>query len=70
MTPKWIHKNDWILGEIPLGAPWVVQTVFVIKKLASSAPKVLPLIKKSTKNVTKELPDCETELQNASIFGT
>ena len=36
-------KSDGILGEIPIGAPLVVQTVFVMKKLApqrsQSAPK-------------------------------
>ena len=31
MTPKWIQKGATILGEIPLGAPLVAQTVFVIK---------------------------------------
>ena len=46
MTPKWIHKSERILGEMPLGAPLVVQTVFVIKKWAPSAPKVLPMTEK------------------------
>ena len=62
MTPKWVPKSDPLSGEMPLGAPLVVQTVFVIKKWAPSAPKVLP-IEKITKNDTKELPECEKELK-------
>ena len=46
MPPKWDQESDFILGEIPLGAPLVVQTVFVIKKWAPSAAKVLPMIEK------------------------
>ena len=46
MTPKWIQKSDRIMGEMPLGAPLVVQTVFAIKKWAPSAPKVLPMTEK------------------------
>ena len=46
MTPKWIQQTNFILGEMPLGAPLVVQTVFVIKEWAASAPKVLPMIEK------------------------
>ena len=42
MTPKWDPKSEYILGEMPIGAPLVVQTVFVMKKLAPSAPKVRP----------------------------
>jgi hypothetical protein len=42
MIQKWFQKNDFILGEIPLGAPLVVQTVFGMKKLPPSAPKVRP----------------------------
>ena len=45
LTQKWLHKNDRILGEMPIGAPLVVQTVFVMKKLAPSAPKVRPRMK-------------------------
>ena len=45
MTSKWIHKSERILGEMPIGAPLVVQTVFVMKKLAPSAPKVRPRTK-------------------------
>ena len=62
MPPKWNQKSDFIWGKIPLGAPLVVQTVFVIKKWAPSAPKELPMIEKCLKNDTKELPDCETNL--------
>ena len=42
MTPKWLQKSEAILGEMPIGALLVVQTVFVMKKLAPSAPKVRP----------------------------
>ena len=46
MTPKWLQKSEAILGEMPVGAPLVVQTVFVMKKLAPSAAKVLPRLEK------------------------
>ena len=46
MIPKWVSKSEGILGEMPLGAPLVAQTVFVIKKWAPCAPKVLPMIEK------------------------
>ena len=46
MTPKWDPKSGDISREIPLGAPLVVQTVFVIKKWAPSAAKVLPMLEK------------------------
>ena len=49
MTPKWVQKSDFILGEMPIGAPLVVQTVFVMKKLAPSAPKVRPRTKNERK---------------------
>ena len=39
MPPTWIHQSERILGEMPIGAPLVVQTVFVMKKLA---PPTLP----------------------------
>ena len=42
MTPKWLQKSDAILGEMPIGAPLVVQTFFVMKKWVPSAAKVLP----------------------------
>ena len=44
-TPKWLQKGEGILGEMLIGAPLVVQTVFVMKKLAPSAPKVRPRTK-------------------------
>ena len=53
----------------PLGAPMVTQTALGHQKWASSAPKVLPRIEKSTKNDTKEPPDYEKELQKSSLFG-
>ena len=49
MIPKWIKKSDGILGEMPIGAPLVVQTVFVMKKWAPSAPKVRPRTKNEPK---------------------
>ena len=45
ITPKWLQTNNFILGEMPLGAPLVVQTVFVMKKLAPTAPEVRPRTK-------------------------
>ena len=38
-TPKWDPKSEYILGEMPIGAPLVVQTVFVMKKMAPALPK-------------------------------
>ena len=55
-------KKEFILGEMPLGAPLVAQAAFVIKNWAPSVPKVLPMIEKCIKNDTKELPDCDKEL--------
>ena len=46
MTPKWLQKNEGILGEILIGAPLVVQTVFVMKKWGPSAAKLLPRLEK------------------------
>ena len=69
MTPKWIQKSEGILGEIPLGAPLVVQTVFVIKKRASNAPKAPPRLEKWHKNDTNEPPECENEFQKSTLFG-
>ena len=69
MTPKWVQKSDAILGEMPIGAPLVVQTVFVMKKWAPSAAKVLPTLEKLAKNDTKEHPECENEPQKSTLFG-
>ena len=49
MTPKWDPKSEYILGEMPIGVPLVVQTVFVMKKLAPNAPKVRPRTKHEPK---------------------
>ena len=49
MTPKWDPKNEYILGEMPIAGPLVVQTVFVMKKWAPSAPKVRPRTKNEPK---------------------
>ena len=56
MTLKSVPKDDFISGVAPLGAPLVAQTAIGHQKLAPSAPKVLQMIKKSTKNNTKEPP--------------
>ena len=55
-------------GVAPFGAALVAQTGFIVKKYAPSAPKVLPTIEKWAKNNTKELPDCEKDLQKSSLF--
>ena len=68
---------------MPLGAPLVVQTVFVIKEWAPSAAKVLPRLEKLAKNDTKEPPSAkmssksqpfsepgENELQKWTLFGS
>ena len=39
-------QNEEISGEMPLVAPLVAQTVFVIKKWAPSAAEVLPSLEK------------------------
>ena len=70
MPPKWDPTSEYILGEMPLGAPLVAQTVFVIKKWAPSVPKVLPMIEKCTKNETEDLPDCEKHFQKWTLFGS
>ena len=70
MTPNSVPKDDFISGVAPLGAPLVAQTAFGHQKLAPSAPKVLQIIEKSTKNDIKEHPDWEKELPNSSFFGT
>ena len=70
MTPTSVPKNDFISGVAPLGAPLVALTAFGRQKLAPGAPKVPPMIEKSTKNNTKELLDCEKELPNSSFLGT
>ena len=70
MTPKSVPKNEFIFGVAPLGASLVALTAFGHEKLSPSAPKVPPMIEKSTKNDTKELPDCEKELPNSSFLGT
>ena len=56
MTPKYDPKKKEILGEMPLGAPLVVQTALIIKKATPSTPKELPMIEKWTKKDTKEPP--------------
>ena len=49
MTRTWLRKNEGIWGKMPIGAPLVVQTVFVMKKWAPSAPKVRPRTKNEPK---------------------
>ena len=69
MIPKWIQKIEGIFGEMPLGAPLMVEAFFVIKKCAPSAPKVLTRLEKLAKNYTKEPPEYENELQKSTLFG-
>ena len=69
MTSKAHPKNEFISRVLPLVAPLVAQTAFVIKKWAPSAPKVLPSIDKLAKHDTKELPEYENELQKWTLFG-
>ena len=69
MIPKSIPKDAGISGVAPLGAPLVAQTAFGHQKLVPSAPKVIPIIEKSTKHDTKDLPECET-WPNSSLFRT
>ena len=68
MTPNSLPKDEFILGLPPLVAPLVAQTVFGHQKLAPSAAQVLPMIEKSTKNDTKEHPNCEKELPKCKPF--
>ena len=70
MTSKSVPKDEVISGVAPLGAPLVALTAFGHQKLAPRAPKAPPMIEKSTKNDTKEPPDCEKELPNSSFLGT
>ena len=69
MTSKLNPKSDFILGVLPLVAPLVAQTAFVIKKWAPNAPKVRPRLEKLPKNNTKEPHECENELQKSTLFG-
>ena len=65
-------------GEMPLGVPLVVQTVFVMKKITPSAPKVRPRTKNEPKmnpenpsNVKKSFKkssENEKELQKLTFF--
>ena len=68
--PKSVPKDEGISGVAPLGAPLVAQIAFGHQKLVPNAAQVLPIIEKSTKKDTKELPNCEKELPNSSFLGT
>ena len=68
--PKSVPKDEGISGVAPLGAPLVALTAFGHQMLPPRAPKVPPMIEKSTKNDLKEPPDCEKELPNSSLLGT
>ena len=70
MTPKSVPKDKGISGVAPLGAPLVALTALGHQMLPHRAPKVPPMIEKSTKNDLTEPPDCEKELQNSSFLGT
>ena len=69
LTPKSVPENEAISGVASLGAPVVAQTALGHLKWAPSASKVLPVIQKYGKPDTKEIPDCEKELQKSSFFG-
>ena len=69
ISSKWDPKSAYILGEMHLGAPLVAQAAFVIKKWAPSAPKVRSRIAKCAKNDTKELSECENDIQKWTLFG-
>ena len=69
MTPKSVPKDEFISGVARLGPPLVALTAFGHQKLAPRAPKVPPMIEKSTKSDPKEPPDCEKELPNSSFLG-
>ena len=59
MTPKWNPKSEYILGEMPIWVPLVVQTVFVMKKLAPNVAKVLPRLEYCTSpDLWKNLRSC------------
>ena len=83
MTPKWIQKSDRVFGEMLLGAPLVVQTVFGIKKWAPSAAKVLPRLENEPKITQKRSASAkmscksrpfsepnENALQKRTLFGS
>ena len=70
MTPRSVPKDEGISGVAPLGAPLVALTAFWASNVAPKAPKVPPILEKSTKNNLKEPPDCEKELPNSSFLGT
>ena len=63
MTPKSVPKDDFISGVAPLGAPLVAQTAFGHQKLPPRAPKVPPMIEKSTKSDPKEPPIAKKSFQ-------
>ena len=57
MISQRFQNRDFISGVAPLGAPLVARTAFGHQTFAPRAPKVPPMIEKSTKNDTKEPPD-------------
>ena len=71
-------KNNYEMGpkkwgDFGGGASWGTfggPNHFWTLKMDPSAPKVLPMIEKWTKNDTKKLQDCEKELQKSSLFET
>ena len=83
MTPKWIHKSERILREIPLGAPLVVQTAFVMKiwipalpkcaQGSTNEPNMTPKSSPSARMSSKSGPFSElgeNELQKWTLFGS
>ena len=70
MTPKLLQKNHRILREIPIGAPLVVQTVFVMKKWVPALPKCSQGSKNEPKMKQKSPPsNYENEPQKSTLLG-
>ena len=65
MTPKWYPKSEFLSGVLPLVAPLVAQTVFVIKKWAPSTAKVLPRLENGPKITQKSPPSANMSRRNA-----
>ena len=70
MTPKSVPKDEGISGVAPLGAPLVALTALGHQMLPPRAPKVPPMIEKSTKNDTKEpAPRLRKKNSKFKLFG-
>ena len=63
VTPKWIPRNDFILKGFASCGAFNDSNRFCDQKWSLSAPKVRSRLEKGAKNDTKELSECENELQ-------